>query len=85
MRWLLDMNVISELVAKSPNSQAVDWEASVHEQPPSLGLTTIGEIKRGAEKPAAATRKQRLPVWLEGDLLGGGSTTGWFRSMWRSR
>jgi tRNA(fMet)-specific endonuclease VapC len=69
MTFLLDTCVISELVAKQPNLQVVQWVDSINEDKLFLSAITIGEIKRGIEKLADSNRKSALAEWLEGDLL----------------
>jgi predicted nucleic acid-binding protein len=69
MTFLLDTCVISELVAKQPNLQVVQWVDSIDEDKLFLSAITIGEIKRGIEKLADSSRKNALVEWLEGDLL----------------
>jgi tRNA(fMet)-specific endonuclease VapC len=69
MTFLLDTCVISELVAKQPNLQVVQWVDSIDEDQLFLSAITIGEIKRGIEKLADSSRKSALVEWLEGDLL----------------
>jgi len=69
MRYLLDTNIISELVARTPNPRVVDWLAGADEDLLYLSVITIGEIKKGIEKLPASKRKKRLTTWLEEDLL----------------
>jgi tRNA(fMet)-specific endonuclease VapC len=69
MTFLLDTCVISELVAKQPNLQVVQWVDSINEDKLFLSAITIGEIKRGIEKLPDSNRKSALAEWLEGDLL----------------
>jgi len=69
MTFLLDTCVISELAAKQPNLQVVQWVDSIDEDKLFLSAITIGEIKRGIEKLADSSRKSALAEWLEGDLL----------------
>jgi predicted nucleic acid-binding protein len=69
MTFLLDTCVISELVAKQPNLQVVQWVDSINEDKLFLSAITIGEIKRGIEKLADSSRKSALAEWLGADLL----------------
>jgi tRNA(fMet)-specific endonuclease VapC len=67
MKYLLDTNVISELVAKQPNPQVTAWVDAL--SPVYLSVITIGEIRKGIEKLPASKRKEVLTAWLEQDLL----------------
>ena len=69
MRYLLDTNVISELVAARPNKDVLDWLDSVDPDDVLISVITIGEIRKGIEKQPASTRKERLQKWLHEDLL----------------
>ena len=69
MTFLLDTCVISELVARQPHPAVVQWVDSVDEDKLFLSVITIGEIKKGIEKLANATRKTALQEWLADDLL----------------
>lgn len=69
MRYLLDTCVVSELVARDPNQQVVDWIDGVDPEAVSLSVITIGEIRKGIEKLADSKRKSMLQQWLEDELL----------------
>ncbi len=69
MNYLLDTNVISELVAKRPKASVLKWVRSVEEESLYLSVITIGEIKKGIEKLPASPRKDELNAWLVNDLL----------------
>src|SRR5262245_53804340 len=69
MNYLLDTNVISELIARDPNPQVVNWIDSLDPSIVYLSVITIGEIRKGIEKLPSSTRKERLSAWLSNDLL----------------
>ena len=69
MKYLLDTNVISELVAGQPNEQVIAWIDGIDDQLVYLSVITIGEIKRGIEKLPNSRRKRRLNQWLNEALL----------------
>jgi predicted nucleic acid-binding protein len=69
MKYLLDTNVISELVAKNPNQRAVQWIDSLDPNSVYLSVITIGELRKGIEKLPESTRKDRLRNWLNDELL----------------
>ena len=69
MNYLLDNCVISELVAKQPNPQVVEWVDALDNDRVYLSVITIGEITRGIEKLSQSSRKQTLNEWLKSDLL----------------
>jgi predicted nucleic acid-binding protein len=68
MSFLLDTNVVSEMVKPKPEARVVAWmEAQV---PATLFLPaqTIGELVRGARKIKENDRRARLERWIENDL-----------------
>lgn len=69
MNYILDTNVVSELIKKQPHPQVVQW---VDEQDSSrlyLSVITIGEIRKGIEKLPSSPRKETLHDWLTAQLL----------------
>lgn len=69
MNYLLDTNVISELIARTPNQKIIDWIDSLDPETVYLSVITIGELRKGIEKLAPSRRKDQLTIWLETDLL----------------
>jgi len=69
MKYLLDTNVISELIARSPNQSVVDWIDSLDPEAVFLSVITVGELRKGIEKLASSRRKDELTQWLESVLL----------------
>ena len=69
MNYLLDTNIISELISKNPNKKVTDFILSLDEEKLYLSVITIGEIKSGIEKLDDGRKKEKLLHWLENDLL----------------
>jgi len=69
MNYILDTNVISELVARKPSSKVVAWLESVDPDSIYLSVITLGEIKKGIEKLSASKRKNTLDSWFKEELL----------------
>src|SRR3712207_4080271 len=69
MRYLLDTNVISELIAKQPNANVVQWIDARDPSGVYLSVITIGELRKGIEKLPDSKRKDTLRAWLNDDLL----------------
>jgi tRNA(fMet)-specific endonuclease VapC len=69
MKYLLDTNVISELVSKQPNQAVLDWVDQLDPQMVYLSVLTIGEIRKGIEKLPVSKRRDDVAAWLEHDLL----------------
>ena len=69
MKYLLDTNVISEMIARQPNQAVLDWLDSLDSHTVYLSVITIGEIQRGIEKLPVSNRKTQLQEWLNDQLL----------------
>ena len=69
MNYLLDTNVISELIAREPNARVIDWVDGLDTETVYLSVITIGELRKGIEKLPSSPRKDQLTAWLMGDLL----------------
>ena len=69
MNYLLDTNIISELISKTPNNKVTDFILNLDEKNLYLSVITIGEIKSGIEKLDNGRKKEKLLHWSENDLL----------------
>jgi toxin FitB len=67
--YILDTNVISELVAAQPNAKVIAWIGSLDPDQVYLSVIAIGELKKGIEKLPNSKRKKILDQWLHEDLL----------------
>lgn len=68
MSYLLDTNVVSEVVRPRPNPRLLRWLQAVPDDALHLSVLTLGEIRRGVEKLKAGTKREKLRVWLEQEL-----------------
>ena len=69
MNYILDTNVVSELVAREADQMVINWIDSIDSESVFLSVITIGELKKGIEKLPDSKRKKTLETWLEEDLL----------------
>lgn len=69
MKYLLDTNVISELIAKHPNERVIEWLDQLDPGSIYLSVITIGELRQGIEKLANSSRQDELRNWLTDELL----------------
>ncbi|MBV9576272.1 MAG: type II toxin-antitoxin system VapC family toxin [Gammaproteobacteria bacterium] len=68
MNYLINTNVISELVSTKPNSNVIAWFKQIPFETVFLSILTLGEIRKGIEKVKDNKRKRKLLIWLEHDL-----------------
>jgi predicted nucleic acid-binding protein len=66
--FLLDTNVISELVKRKPDARVTAWVGDTNESLFYLSVLTIGEIRKGATSLADTARRVALEAWLDSDL-----------------
>jgi len=66
--FLLDTNVLSELVRPKPNPKVVGWIEGTDEELLFLSVLTLGEIRRGIAALPKDARRLRLEAWLESGL-----------------
>ncbi|MEZ4632523.1 MAG: type II toxin-antitoxin system VapC family toxin [Deinococcales bacterium] len=69
MKYLLDTNVISELISKQPNEEVIAWVDGLEPLSLYLSVITLGEIRKGIEKLPPSKRRSDITTWLEKDLL----------------
>jgi len=68
MSFLLDTNVISELVKSQPNPYVVDWINSVDNTTLYITVLTLGEIRKGIAKIDDKISHEKISKWLEYEL-----------------
>lgn len=68
MSYLIDTNVISELVKMKPKKSVIKWFDSVPNDELYLSVITLGEIRKGIETVKDSHKKEKLRVWLEHEL-----------------
>ena len=67
--FLLDTNVISELIKPKPEPAVVQWIAITDEDLLFISVLTVGEIRKGIASYPHAARRAKLEAWLTGDLV----------------
>ncbi len=66
--FLLDTNVLSELIKHSPNHKVTSWLEGTDEDLLYLSVLTIGEIRKGVTALPHAGKRVAIEAWLEKDL-----------------
>lgn len=69
MNYILDTNVISELIAPKPNSNVTRWIEGVDSDHVFISVITVGELKKGIDKLPDSKGKEMLDQWLREELL----------------
>ena len=68
MSYLLDTNVLSELVRPKPSEAVLVWFSGVPDESLYISALTIGEIRKGVEGVKDIKCKEKIRVWLEHEL-----------------
>jgi predicted nucleic acid-binding protein len=68
MNYLLDTNVVSELIRAKPDKNVVAWFKLIPDENLYLSVLTLGEIRKGIEQIEIKVKKEKLRIWLEHDL-----------------
>ncbi len=68
MNCLLDTNVVSEWVKPRPDSGVMTWLAEADEDRVFISVVTLAELRHGIERLPQGARRDRLDVWLTGQV-----------------
>ncbi len=66
--FLLDTNVISELIKPKPERLVITWIEATDEALLHLSVLTLGEIRRGVASLPHARRRAMLEAWIATNL-----------------
>jgi toxin FitB len=66
--FLLDTNVISELLKPKPEPKVTTWIDATDEELLFLSVLTLGEIRKGVVLLPRSARRTSLEAWLNKDL-----------------
>ena len=68
MSYLLDTNILSETVRRTPNKALIAWLDQLPAEALFVSVLTFGEIRKGIETLTDKGRREKLRLWLEHDL-----------------
>jgi len=68
MSYLLDTNVLSELVRSKPHPNVLKWFDSIPNEVLYVSVLTLGEIRKGIDGVIEKRRQEKLKLWLEIEL-----------------
>jgi predicted nucleic acid-binding protein len=66
MRYLLDTNIISNVVKPSPSEDLLAWMAEQKDEDLFISSLTVAEIRRGVLEKPAGKRRDQLEAWFSG-------------------
>jgi len=69
MSYLIDTNVISELIKIKPDKKVINWFDTVPDRELYLSVLTIGEIRKGLVKVNNDAKRGTIRTWLDYELM----------------
>jgi predicted nucleic acid-binding protein len=66
--FLLDTNIVSELIKPRPEPKVIAWLQGVDERLFYLSVLTLGEIRKGVTALSDPSRQVSIEAWLDKDL-----------------
>ncbi len=66
MRYLLDTNIISDIVKPAPSESLLIWMGEQKDEDLFIASLTVAEILRGVLEKPAGKRREQLESWFSG-------------------
>ncbi len=66
MRYLLDTNIVSEIIKPAPSQSLMAWMAEQADEDLFIASLTVAEISRGVLEKPAGKRRNALQAWFAG-------------------
>lgn len=66
MRFLLDTNIISNIIRPAPSEALIAWMAEQNDDDLFIASLTLAEIERGILEKPAGKRRDQLEAWFSG-------------------
>jgi predicted nucleic acid-binding protein len=68
MSYLLDTNIISELVKQKPTQSVLKWVDAIDNEKLYVSVITLGEIRKGITGIQNPERQEKISHWLKIEL-----------------
>ncbi|KQO73296.1 type II toxin-antitoxin system VapC family toxin [Methylobacterium sp. Leaf89] len=65
-QYLLDTNIISNVVKPTPSASLLDWMAEKRDNALFIASLTVAEIRRGVLEKPAGRKREALEAWFAG-------------------
>jgi predicted nucleic acid-binding protein len=68
VKWLLDTNVVSEGVRRSPDSRVASWIAAEPSPNTAISIITLAELRDGASTARDEVKRRQLTEWIDTEM-----------------
>jgi predicted nucleic acid-binding protein len=68
MSYLLDTNILAEIIRPKPHEELLSWITSIPNENLHISVLTLGEIRKGIQKLPHNHKREKLRIWLEHEL-----------------
>jgi toxin FitB len=69
VKWLLDTNVVSESVRKSPSTKVLNWIAAESPTDTAISIVTLAELRDGASTARDEGKRRKLIEWIDAEIV----------------
>jgi len=69
VKWLLDTNVLSEMVRPRANQNVISWLSEQPHVDIAISIVTFAEIREGIESSSNLIRRRQLTEWFESTIM----------------
>jgi predicted nucleic acid-binding protein len=69
VKWLLDTNVLSEVVRPRSNAIVTSWIAAVPSESAAISIVTLAELMDGAATVRDGDRRRKYLTWIETEVV----------------
>ena len=66
--WLIDTNVLSETLRRTPDARVMAWLAGIDTDKCFVSVLTLGELRKGVLRLPTGKQRGRLAHWLDHTL-----------------
>ncbi len=70
MTWLLDTNVVSESMRKTPSRVVIAWLAAQPSSELTISIVTVAELRDGVSSMSDTERRATFNSWIDTEVVG---------------
>jgi toxin FitB len=70
VKWLLDTNVVSEGIRKTPSRRVMTWLAAQAASELAISIVTVAELRDGVSSIPDKERRRTFNSWIDAGVIG---------------